>query len=872
MILEKKLEKKDNKKIKKSNFFKYYFFITISILIISSYTFFTSDMWGYYKLKLNPRLNAHGILNYTKLPEIFFLKIKGHLSKKKKILLEINFENISSLENERDKVIKETKNKKQVVNITFEFNEYNADIIVDNKKIPIKIRLKGDRQIHWNDKRKSSYKIKIRGKNRFNGLKEFSIQKPRARNYIYEWIFHELNSETEDAITLKYEFFDLYINGENYGLYVLEESFSDILIERNKKRNGPIFSVKEEYLAKFINKNFNVYDKSTWTSPENINLTNIAYTKLNNLLTKKEKISEIFNIKTLSWFMATTDLLGTYHGMNLKSSKFYYNPITGLFEIIPFDGHYINPILTHASQLDRDRLIPEWFGLDEDMVGGVDFASFLGKAIYEDEKFAKEYYAALKKISSENFLQNFFNSRKNNINKINSLIYSDYFFNDFLAYYGPGIYYFDIDSIYVRAKMIRKKLQTNEFKLFSFYKNGNLNVENSNLYNPYLTLTKINCLEKDIIFLDSIILKEFLNKIKNKEIIQSRCESIDLINELTQKKIKIPIDIINKEVQLYSKNLNFLKYFNIKNNQLFLKNNTININENLFIPKDFIVKVNAGQKIILSNNAFLISESPWLVKGEKNNQIIISGNKNNLGGGLLIYSAKSKSIFENVNFSYLNGMKKNQKSFTNGLIIAGALNFYKTKTDLINVSFNKINSEDAINVFGSSFKIENIKFIENNSDAIDLDFSNGDINYAFFDNIGNDAIDLSGSKANIKNVNFRNVNDKLISVGENSKINISNINANDSFVGIASKDGSFVMANNIYMKNVKLPFAAYNKKLEYGKSEIFLKDIELVDFYQEWLTDNNSKIFYNKNPVGKISKKIISIIYNKDLNLINRTN
>ena len=137
MILKKKLEKKDNKKIKKSNFFKYYFFITISILIISSYTFFTSDMWGYYKLKLNPRLNAHGILNYTKLPEIFFLKIKGHLSKKKKILLEINFENISSLENERDKVIKETKNKKQVVNITFEFRTNCLDAIISTVLTPI---------------------------------------------------------------------------------------------------------------------------------------------------------------------------------------------------------------------------------------------------------------------------------------------------------------------------------------------------------------------------------------------------------------------------------------------------------------------------------------------------------------------------------------------------------------------------------------------------------------------------------------------------------------------------------------------------------------------------------------------------------------
>ena len=149
-------------------------------------------------------------LNYTKLPEIFLLKIQGHFIKKNKIFLEINFENLSKIENQRDQVIKETKDKGRVDNITFKFNEYKAKLNVSGKKIPVKIRLKGDRQIHWKDKKKSSYRIKIRGKNRFNGLKEFSLQKPRARNYIYEWIFHELNSETKDTISLKYEFFELY--------------------------------------------------------------------------------------------------------------------------------------------------------------------------------------------------------------------------------------------------------------------------------------------------------------------------------------------------------------------------------------------------------------------------------------------------------------------------------------------------------------------------------------------------------------------------------------------------------------------------------------------------------------------------------------
>ena len=70
------------------------------------------------------------------------------------------------------------------------------------------------------------------------------------------------------------------------------------------------------------------------------------------------------------------------------------------------------------------------------------------------------------------------------------------------------------------------------------------------------------------------------------------------------------------------------------------------------------------------------------------------------------------------------------------------------------------------------------------------------------------------------------------------------------------------------MKNVKIPFASYNKKLEYGNSKIFLNKINLLDYKKEWLTDKNSEIFHKGNPVGMISKKIIPIIYNKDLTLI----
>ena len=113
----------------------------------------------------------------------------------------------------------------------------------------------------------------------------------------------------------------------------------------------------------------------------------------------------------------------------------------------------------------------------------------------------------------------------------------------------------------------------------------------------------------------------------------------------------------------------------------------------------------------------------------------------------------------------------------------------------------------------SNFNIEYVNFIDTKHDSIDFDFSNGNLNHAKFINTDNDAIDFSGSNADITNLYFEKIGDKSISVGENSIINISNVKAFQSYVGIASKDGSTVNAKKIYMTDVKLPFISFNKKM-----------------------------------------------------------
>ena len=90
-------------------------------------------------------------------------------------------------------------------------------------------------------------------------------------------------------------------------------------------------------------------------------------------------------------------------------------------------------------------------------------------------------------------------------------------------------------------------------------------------------------------------------------------------------------------------------------------------------------------------------------------------------------------------------------------------------------------------------------------------------------------------------------------------------------MGIASKDGSVVKANNIKMENVNFLFYLLIKNLNI-KLQIYLLKISILKItLGKWLTDKNSKIFFENIPVGNIFKQIIPLVYRKDIDLINQT-
>ena len=866
MILKKGTEKKNL--FSKFTFFLYfYFFISIIFGLILIIAFFQSQYFINKRDKILDIISKAGRYEYLYLPQIAFKAFKSNFIKLDKLELEIPFDKILILENIRNESI-----LNEALPSADKMPKIKTKILLNKKEFKADIRLKGDRMAHFAEKDMSSYKLELNRDQFIYGIKKFSLQKPRIRNYVHEWIFHEL-ANNEGIIKIKYDFIKLSINGEDRGLYVIEEGFGKELIERNKRRNGPIFGLDEEIHISDNNPIFEIYNKNYWEQPENNLLVNIASQKLHDFFQNKLSIEDIFDIDKWAAYFAIIDLTGTYHGSFLKSVKFYYNPINGLFEPIPFDGHRMKPNF-HKYNLNYDNRI--LIDMVQNPIGEeIQNLNWLKKFFYKqgkiNQKFYNLYLSYLGKISSENYINEFLNKNLNLIEKINSHIYADYFYYDNVRNYGIGLYYFLIDDFRYQAKNIRKKLmiadgiqliKINDKYLFK------------PLFNNYsqLKAQKFLCnIEEDDY---ELILNQKMSNFENTTLNLNHkprewdCKTLILFDEFENKKIILNVDNLNSNFffEDFKKKSNtvFLNFFRQVDSELILKKDVVEIDRDIYIPAGFTIIIKPGQKIILKNKAFIISDSSWDIGGI-GETVVISGEKQNLGGGILIGNTNKQSIIRNTQFSYLSGYDLD-KNFE--YLILGSVNFYETKVKIFDVTFKDIFSEDAINIFRSDFDIADVNYNDISSDAIDIDFSNGKINKAYFANIKNDAIDFSGSTANINDVFFKNVNDKIISVGEESKVIINNAIGSNSFAGIISKDGSKVISSNIFLDNVKIPFAAYQKKNNYGYPFLEVKNYEITNFLTQPLKDMTSNLILDTEFIIMKSNEINRLIYEKNMELI----
>lgn len=765
--------------------------------------------------------------------------------------------------------IKKTRNSalKNTVYFTNNKDYVPAKYIFNEDTIQGKLRLKGALEDHWNDDKKWSFRIKLDSNKTILQFNKFSIQHPKTRFYLNEWFALKV-FEQEEIISVDYQFVSISINGEDFGIYALEEHFNKNLIEKSGYRSGPILRFKgNEKRSKLQQMSLlNIENPelgSFTTSPiegynikkENKALFKKAYSLLAQFREGDIATHNIFDLKKMATYLALKDLFGSME-VDHNDLRVYYNPVTSKLEPIGFDTHCSHEPINHlVSSIDKG--IERLYNKRED-----EFPNFVS-LLFNDPLFSKEYVQQLVRISKSNYLdeitkpiqagltlqQNILESEYSYLAKVNfnSFKKNQAFINSILD-----------ASTHIQANRINKgnrsvKIEFANTQALPLMITG-LSYEGKHypLQSPFYVKGK--SISGQLIFYDvnfTIDQEEF----KTKKLLVTY-NVIGLVKEHTASVSKfehIKESYVADDLLSMEANYSNFPFITEQNDTLYFKKQKSVISENLIIPANKIVVIQPNSTIDLINSAKIVSYSPLLISSST----ILSSDKT--GQGIIVLNTNNSnysSAINNTQFSALQNLQHNRWS------VPASITFYQSDVVISDCTFSEnIVGDDYLNIFRSSFKVNNSTFLNTLSDAIDIDFSKGSITNCTFNNCGNDAIDASGSEIEINNIVANNIEDKVISAGEKSMLSCYSINITNAEIAFTSKDNSILTVSNSSVSDCGVVYVAFKKKYKYKSAKIRANNVKHQNIKEIYLIENGSELTIDNKIIEPNQNSIKGILY-----------
>ena len=751
-----------------------------------------------------------------------------------------------------------------------------AKINYQGKEYKAEIRLKGDWTDHLTHKNKWSYKVKLED-GTILGTNKFSVQTAAARNYMGEWMFHQLLKKG-DVIGLRYSFLKVAVNVKgkgssqpmysNVGVMAFEEGFTKYLLENNRRKESVILKINESLGWEDFKKGGRNFSNPTLP---------ISAFEMNKILKDSVKYAQFIQAKDMlhSYYLskevspssvfdydkfAYWDAVGTYtagtHGHALHNQRFYYNPTTSLLEPVGFDalGYY-----KVAEPFKVQYSFPE----DQQYRNLVLFKlNALMKMTYADIEniFLQENYLEASDILSSEYPGKT-EGLKDLMRKRHEKIASLYTLSHPLDIYLEEI---DEDNIVLNFRNVTK-LDIEVLGL-KYKKKDLIRLSNS----LYVTEDSFN---KDTLTLREGAYNVFFDKTAKTtdrskfQYITVSYRVVGTMDIKSEKIIPYPYhdkeyaqkDIMRKKMDF--SHFPFLKVDESTKTVRFNKGSAAwKLDEPLRIDEGYKVMVQAGFEMDIDQGGFIVSKSPVFFNGIKEAPIKIFSSSGQ-GGGLVVLQNDVKSI---LNYTVFDGLKNPvyEKWF-----VTGAVTFYESPVQLDNVSFKNNLCEDALNIVRTQFSMDNTHFYNTKSDAFDGDFVSGTIANTSFEKLGNDGVDVSGSNISLVNVAVTGAGDKAISIGENSKANIKKLKITDSEIGINTKDLSTTIIEELNIQNTRLAFTAFQKKDEFGAGHIVANDVRTFGVNELYLIELNSSMTLNGKEVLTKVAAVKDRMYGNDYGL-----
>jgi hypothetical protein len=163
--------------------------------------------------------------------------------------------------------------------------------------------------------------------------------------------------------------------------------------------------------------------------------------------------------------------------------------------------------------------------------------------------------------------------------------------------------------------------------------------------------------------------------------------------------------------------------------------------------------------------------------------------------------------------SELQGQRFNEHGMT------GCLNFYRTIFSGVGLEVVGGQCEDSLNIVNSTGTLESVRVKDAFSDAVDIDFSEIEFSTIEVETAGNDCLDVSGGIYSLGDAQFVGCADKAISVGERSNLVFRRAKISTSRIGVAIKDFSTVEGQDWRVNDTEICVDVSQKKQEFGGAQ-----------------------------------------------------
>jgi hypothetical protein len=237
-----------------------------------------------------------------------------------------------------------------------------AVLVHDGRRLPAKVRIRGDLPVHWRGDR-ISYRVKLT-RELYRGMKEINFILPKDKHYAVELLQTRI-AEDLGLLFFPSRFVRLVVNGASQGLYLENEHPTREYLERMGRTPSSIFTFAAWWTVYYAKPSYHVafQREGGRDLPPLKGIAQIkqraTFVRNNPVLARKQlayalefyrlvndrspadvgaRAGRYLDLDNFARYVAIQDFFGSLHAMELSDNvRLYLDPSSGKLEFMPWD-------------------------------------------------------------------------------------------------------------------------------------------------------------------------------------------------------------------------------------------------------------------------------------------------------------------------------------------------------------------------------------------------------------------------------------------------------------------------------------------------------------------------------------------------------